>query len=131
MPKMEPNAQKLEDMWSTVNGLSMYARRSANGKEGGPAVILVHGLGVSGRYMLPTALRLAEHYSTFVPDLPGFGRSAKPSHILNIVELADNLAAWMRINGLSTACLVGNSLGCQFIVDLALRFPDLVHSAVL
>jgi pimeloyl-ACP methyl ester carboxylesterase len=122
---------ELRDMWTTVNGLSMYARCSVINPMAQPAVVLVHGLGVSGNYLLPTAVHLACHYPTFVPDLPGFGRSSKPSHVLNICELADSLAAWLRNNGLSHTCLVGNSLGCQFIVEIALRYPELVDSAVL
>jgi pimeloyl-ACP methyl ester carboxylesterase len=123
--------EKYEDLWSTVSGVSMYARRFVGGQRRAPTMVLVHGLGVSGRYMLPTAEALAADYPTFVPDLPGFGRSGKPSHILNISELANALAAWMHLVGLSHACLVGNSLASQFIVDLALQHPALVDAAVL
>src|SRR4051812_16594436 len=112
-------------MWTTVGGVRMYARRFAESDPKKPAVVLVHGLGVSGRYLLPTAERLARDYPTFVPDLPGFGKSDKAGHILNIPELADALAAWMQKIGLSHTCLVGNSLGCQFIVEVALRYPEL------
>jgi pimeloyl-ACP methyl ester carboxylesterase len=122
--------QESEEMWLTVNGLSMYARCFTAARPGDP-LVLVHGLGVSGRYMLPTATHLAPCYPTFVPDLPGFGKSAKPPHILDIRELADALAEWMRTAGLSHACLVGNSMGCQTIVDLVLRYPELVDAAVL
>ncbi len=38
-------------------------------------VVLVHGLGVSSRYMLPTLALLAPRYRVFAPDLPGFGHS--------------------------------------------------------
>lgn len=123
--------QRHDDMWMTVSGVSMYARRFPESKRRAPAVVLVHGLGVSGRYMLPTAEALASDYSVFVPDLPGFGRSGKPSHILNISELADALAAWMGMAGLSHTCLVGNSLASQFIIDIALRYPELADMAVL
>ena len=108
----------------------MFARVSTTAT-GGPPMVLVHGLGVSGRYMVPTAVRLAPDFPTYVPDLPGFGRSAKPDHILDIPELADALAAWMAKTDLAHACLIGNSLGCQFIVDLAVRYPELVGWAVL
>jgi len=37
----------------------------------------------------------------------------------------------MRQTDLTRACLIGNSLGCQFIIDLAVRHPDLVGWAVL
>jgi pimeloyl-ACP methyl ester carboxylesterase len=81
--------------------------------------------------MVPTAERLAPFYHVFAPDLPGFGKSGKPSRVLSVPELADALAAWMDAVGLRRAVLVGNSLGCQVLVDLAVRYPDLVACAVL
>ncbi len=125
------DAPGLTTRWAAVDGLAMYARVSTDAPPQASPVVLVHGLGVSGRYMLPTAVRLAAVHPTYVPDLPGFGKSEKPSRVLDIPELTDALAGWMRAVGLSGACLIGNSLGCQFIVDLAVRYPDLVARAVL
>lgn len=62
---------------------------------------MVHGLVVSSRYMVPTAIRLAPYYHIYVLDLPGFGKSDKPSHVLNITELSDFLVDWMQAIGLS------------------------------
>src|SRR3712207_3371027 len=98
---------------------------------GAPVVFLVHGLGVSSRYMAPPARRLAPAYRVYAPDLPGFGRSAKPPHVLTIAELADALAGWMDAVGIDRAALLGNSLGCQIIVDFALRHPERISRAVL
>jgi 2-hydroxy-6-oxonona-2,4-dienedioate hydrolase len=58
-----------------------------------PPVVLVHGYGMSSRYMVPLALELARDFVVYVPDLPGFRRSSKPRKVLDIVELADALAA--------------------------------------
>lgn len=96
-----------------------------------PAVVLVHGLGLSGRYMLPTARHLAPHVPVYVPDLPGFGGSSKPAKALDVPALADALAAWIRAMELAPAALLGNSFGCQVIADLGARHPDLVERAVL
>ncbi len=109
----------------------MYGRAFLDGAGDAPPVVLVHGVGVSGRYMLPTARALAPAHQVYVPDLPGFGRSTRPPHIHNIPELADDLAAWLEALALAQVCLVGNSLGCQVIVDLVLRYPRLATSAVL
>ncbi len=58
----------------------MHARVSEDrSPEGRPAVILVHGLVVSSRYMVPTLRQLAPHYRVYAPDLPGFGKSTNPS----------------------------------------------------
>jgi pimeloyl-ACP methyl ester carboxylesterase len=60
--------------WTQVNGRRMHAR--VGGRVGAPAVVLLHGLGVSSRYMLPLARELAPHFRVYAVDLPGFGRSS-------------------------------------------------------
>lgn len=129
---MKQQSRKIVSHWISANGLRMHSRRSP---EGLPAnrlpLILVHGLTVSSRYMVPIAQRLAPFYSIYAPDLPGFGKSASPAHVLTIPELADALADWMQACGIASAALMGQSMGCQVIADLALRYPDRVSAAVL
>ena len=96
-----------------------------------PAIVLVHGLGVASTYMVPTAVRLAREYRVYAPDLPGFGHSVKPPRALDIPELADALVAWMDAAGLERAHVIGNSLGCQIIVNTAVRHPARVERVVL
>jgi 2-hydroxy-6-oxonona-2,4-dienedioate hydrolase len=67
----------------------------------------------------------------FAPDLPGFGRSPKPWRVLSLTELADTLAEWLQAARLTRPTLVGNSFGCQIIIDLAVRYPALLAGAVL
>ncbi len=109
----------------------MVARLAGNDDPQRPPIVLVHGLSMSSRYMMPTARLLADEFAVYVPDLPGFGRSAKPPQAFNTVELSDHLYAWMQECGLATATFVGNSFGCQVIVDLALRYPAAVKRAIL
>ena len=109
----------------------MHARASVDVSHAGRAVVLVHGLVVSGRYMVPTAERLARDYRVFAPDLPGFGRSQNPPRVLDVAGLSDALSAWMGAMGLGRAALVGNSMGCQVVADLAVRHPDRVARVVL
>ncbi len=87
----------------------------------GPPIVLVHGIAVSSRYMVPVAEELAPFASVHAPDLPGFGRSAKPRRTLTVPELARALLAWLDAAGLERPLLLGNSLGCQVVVDLAAR----------
>jgi pimeloyl-ACP methyl ester carboxylesterase len=100
-------------------------------QENGTVVVLVHGQIISSLYMVPTAERLASQFRVLAPDLPGFGNSDKPRRVLCVPELADALGAWMNAIGLPRAALVGNSLGCQIAVDLAVRRPELVQALVL
>jgi 2-hydroxy-6-oxonona-2,4-dienedioate hydrolase len=116
-----------------VDGLRIHAR-VAEPPPGSPRiapVVLVHGLGLSGRYMMPTAALLARRYQVRVPDLPGFGDSGKPRRVLDVAGLAAGLAAWMDTAGTGPSVLVGNSHGCQTIGEFAVRRPDLVARAVL
>ncbi len=120
-------------VWRTrVAGVTMQARVSLDPVPGNRLpVILVHGLGMSSRYMIPLAKHLAPHVRVYAPDLPGFGLSGKPDHVLTVRELADALAAWMRAVGVERAAFVGNSLGCEVLVELALAHPGCVERLVL
>ncbi len=123
---------RLRSTWIVVDGYQLHARVSRNPV---PAerlpIVLVHGLSVSSLYMLPTARALAPDYPVYAPDLPGFGRSVKPAQVLDIPELTDVLAGYMQAAGVGRAAMIANSLGCQIVVDFALRYPDRIDRAVL
>ena len=65
----------LASRWTTVDGINVYYRESP--PPDAPVMTHVHGFGLSGRYLLPTAELLADEFHTLVPDLPGFGRSGR------------------------------------------------------
>lgn len=118
--------------WVRVNGLWMHTRvKEDAAPPGAPALVLVHGLVVASRYMLPGAVRLARHFRVYVPELPGFGESDKPREVLDVAGLAEALAGWMEAAGLARALLLANSFGCQTLVELARRFPERVERMVL
>jgi 2-hydroxy-6-oxonona-2,4-dienedioate hydrolase len=125
-------SETLESRWVNVGDYLLHYRASVNpSNKHLPPVILVHGLGVSSRYMMPTARKLAPHRTIYAPDLPGFGLSRKPPRALNLTELSDALMRWMELLEVNRAVLLANSIGCQIIVDLALRRPELVEQLVL
>ena len=94
-------------------------------------VVLVHGVGLSHRYLLPLAVHMARDFRLHIPDLPGFGLSFKPDRVLTIPETVDWLAAWVEAVGLERPAFLGNSVGCQYIIDLAVRYPNHISRAVL
>lgn len=129
---MTPEGAALADVSTRAAGFAVYARMSREPlPPSASAVVLVHGIGVSSRYMVPTALALAPSFRVFAPDLPGWGRTEKPDRALDVRELADVLADWMDAVGLASATLLGNSMGCEFVVELAVRHPERVEHAVL
>src|SRR5580765_4182394 len=103
-----------------VDGLRVHVATAGAGEP----IVLVHGFGVSGTYMLPLARALAGRFSVFVPDLPGYGRSERPRVPLGIGGLADALAGCLDELGLERPALVANSLGCQVVTELAVGRPD-------
>ncbi len=115
----------------TVDGATWYARIDHCGDHGYPAVVMVHGLVVSGAYFRPVAMHLDDDVRLYIPDLPGFGHSETNDGVWTLAEHAEGLAAWMRAHNLSDAMLVANSLGCQILTLLAVRHPELVRSLVL
>lgn len=116
---------------TAVGGLEVHGVGTFGAAAGRPTFVLIHGLGLSSRSLLPLAARLARVASVYAPDLPGFGISSRPRRALDIAELADAVAAWMRANAIERAVLVGHSLGSQVAVEAALRHPELVAKIVL
>ena len=109
----------------------LCVRAKVSGTPAAETIVLVHGLALSHRYMMPTALLLARDFRVHLPDLPGFGDSAHPRGVLDVNGLADALAAWMETAGISRAALLGNSFACQVILALAGRHPERVESCIL
>jgi pimeloyl-ACP methyl ester carboxylesterase len=91
----------------------------------------LHGFGLSGRYLLPTAELLAHDFHTLVPDLPGFGRSGRSPSPLGVEGLAHAAASFLDERQVATTSLVGNSMGCAVICEFAHLYPERVDRAVL
>jgi pimeloyl-ACP methyl ester carboxylesterase len=121
----------LEPEWLIVDHLPMFHRFHRPAAPAADTIVHVHGFGISGTYLEPTAANLASRYQTYVPDLPGMGRSMRPRHGLDLPGLARALVSYLDTVGVERPILVGNSLGCPVIVELAASFPGRVKAAVL
>jgi 2-hydroxy-6-oxonona-2,4-dienedioate hydrolase len=136
---MSDGSEMLRSCMMPVGGLPMqkgglpmhYLETTMPVPADAPVVILVHGLALSGQYMVPTARALGPFCQVYVPDFPGFGDSGKPSRVLDVPKLADSLAAWMEAMELNESVLLGNSFGCQIIGEFAVRHPQKVQRAIL
>ena len=120
----------LEDRWVIVRGTPVFLRAGGEAA-GGVPIVHVHGFAISGSYMVPTADLLADEHPTYVPDLPGFGRSPRPRVPNDIPVLADFLAGLLDELAIDRAVLVGNSLGCAIVAAFAEIHADRVDRAVL
>jgi pimeloyl-ACP methyl ester carboxylesterase len=121
--------------WDTTGAWRIHSITTAHDTQATPplerAVLLIHGLGMSSRYLRPTLRELGKDHAVYAPDVPGAGHSTRPRHPLRLHETADAVAAWMDAVGLVRPVVVGHSVGCQVVAHLAERHPDRVHSLVL
>ncbi|GAA2264608.1 alpha/beta hydrolase [Glycomyces scopariae] len=119
-----------ESRWTEVDGVRLHHRASREDPPGTP-VLLVHGLAVSHRYMMPLAARLAGSRPVRALDLPGFGLSGDPGRVADVDGLAGWIAAWLDAAGEGPVAVLGNSFGAQVATALAAEYPALVKSLVL
>jgi pimeloyl-ACP methyl ester carboxylesterase len=122
---------RLAERWTTIDGVDVFYRESPHPPPDKPVMMHLHGFGLSGQYLLPTAEALAEEFHTLVPDLPGFGRSGNAIEPLTVPELAHAAAAFLDTQGIDKVTLVGNSMGCPVICEFAYVYPERLERAVL
>jgi pimeloyl-ACP methyl ester carboxylesterase len=63
----------------------MHSRAAERHRPAMP-LVLVHGVAVSHRYLMPLAAELSPHHPVHVVDLPGFGLSTKPPKALDVAR---------------------------------------------
>ena len=123
-------ASSLAERWTRIDDIDIFYRESPAPPDA-PVMVHVHGFGLSGRYLLPTAELLRDEFHTFVPDLPGFGHSGRAAKPLDVSDLAHATARFLDDRGIESATLVGNSLGCAVICEFAYAYPDRLERAIL
>lgn len=101
----------------------------------GPAVVMLHGGGPGASGVVNYSRNidaLARDFRIIVPDLPGYGRSAKGVDQHDpFGYLADMVRGLLDILDVSTAHLIGNSYGGAAALRLALDTPERVGRLVL
>ena len=96
----------------------------------GPPVVLLHGLGGSGRWWDRNASALAERFHVHVVDLVGFGDSRGGERI-GVAAASELLVRWLDRLGLERVSLIGHSMGGRIAADCAADFPARVERLVL
>ncbi|ABM09117.1 alpha/beta fold hydrolase [Paenarthrobacter aurescens] len=96
-----------------------------------PAYILIHGIGVSHRYLARLHAVLAASAPTYSLDLPGFAGTPKPGRQLSVEEYGAFIAEALKSRGIDSYVLVGHSMGVQFAIEAALHAPEQLRQLVL
>ena len=118
-----------------VAGPEMGSRIRQNGEESDLPVVLLHGGGPGASAWSNFGRNLpviAEHFRVFMPDQPGFGKSAAPPVEGNYFTFAARaLASLLDMLNIEKVHLVGNSLGGGTAVRFALNYPERAGRLVL
>lgn len=94
-------------------------------------VVLVHGIGMSHRYLRGLHRELSRSATVVSIDLPGHGGMPMPGRDVDIDTMAGALTVVLRRLRLGTATLVGHSMGAQWVVEAARRDPAVAGRVVL
>lgn len=97
----------------------------------GEPLLLVAGLGGSGRFWQAQVSAFADQFRVVLHDHRGVGRSGPGPLISNASEMADDLLRVMDALGIECAHFVGHSTGGAIGQHLALRAPGRLASLVL
>jgi pimeloyl-ACP methyl ester carboxylesterase len=99
----------------------------------GPPLVLLHGSGpgVSGWANFRGNLgAFAEHFTTYVVDLPGFGASEVPTSGHPVVDAPAALVAFLDAVGRDRVSIVGNSMGGGVGATFGIEHPDRLQRLV-
>jgi pimeloyl-ACP methyl ester carboxylesterase len=112
--------------YADVNGIKLYYETHGTGH---PMVLLHGGLG-SGEMFGPILPALADHHQVILVDLQGHGRTADIDRPIDVVLMADDVAALIDHLGLQKPDVVGYSLGGGVALLVAMKYPEKVRRLV-
>lgn len=115
-----------------INGKPVYVATGNQAPDPGKETVLfIHGTGQDHTiWVLPTRYFARHDRNVLAVDLPGHGRSG--GEPLNTIEdMADWAIEMLDAAGLSTAAIVGHSLGSLVAIAAAARHPDRVRVIAL
>jgi pimeloyl-ACP methyl ester carboxylesterase len=110
-----------------VNEISMHYVESGKG----PPLVLLHGFPETWfcwRHQIPA---LSSRYRLIVPDLRGYGRTAKPAAGYDKRTMANDIYGLMQHCGFQSAAIVGHDRGARVATRLAKDHPEAVERLVV
>ncbi|MFH0788202.1 MAG: alpha/beta fold hydrolase [Pseudomonadota bacterium] len=110
-----------------ANGINIYYELHGQGDP----LVLIMGFRRDAEWWYCQIHTLSKHFQVVVFDNRGVGRSDKPASEYTIPLLADDSAALMRSLGLSSAHVLGISMGGYIAQELAINYPEMVRGLIL
>ncbi|HZP92666.1 MAG TPA: alpha/beta hydrolase [Burkholderiales bacterium] len=121
-------APVLAGEYASVNGLKMYYEVEGHGR---PLVLLHSGLCTIEVCFGKLRPAFTKSWRTIAPELQGHGRTADIDRPLSMDQMTEDVAALLRQLKVQNADFFGASIGGGIALRLALKYPELVHKAVI
>jgi pimeloyl-ACP methyl ester carboxylesterase len=96
----------------------------------GPDLLYWHGAGGCGRWY-PHHQLLAERFTVYAPDHPGWGASDSPEWMDVVQDYVLHYDAMLRALQIKRPVLVGHSLGGWMAAEFAVTYPDRIAALAL
>ena len=97
----------------------------------GPPLILLHGLGEGSIVWFGNIASLAESHTVYALDLPGHGKTYKPSWNQPLIQGVQFFVDFMDALNISNASVVGNSLGGLLALATTIQHPNRIRRLIL
>lgn len=98
--------------------------------ESGEPLIILHGLFGSARNWQGIAKQLADRYTVYALDLRNHG-SSPHADAMDYGSMSDDVLAFMALNGLDKAIVLGHSMGGKVAMQFALSSPEKVSKLII
>jgi pimeloyl-ACP methyl ester carboxylesterase len=121
--ELKPTQQEI-----VLHGHRVSYRIAGNG---GPVVLLIHGIVGCAEQWDQVVPLLAERYTVVAPDLLGHGQSAKPRGDYSLGAYAASVRDLLVALGHRRATVVGHSLGGGVAMQFAYEYPPFAERLVL
>src|ERR1700756_157691 len=94
-----------------ANGATIHTRIGGPSRQGGSAVVLLHGFADTGDMWAPVAAALAPSHTVIVPDLRGMGLSSQPAGGYDKKTQAHDIAGVLDAVTIDRVALVSHDIG--------------------
>ena len=109
------------------SGVDLYFETHGSGE----ALVLIPSTGFSADAWKPSQMPLAKSANLILHDPRGCGRSVATQQVYSIQQMANDIVALLDHLKISSAHLVGHSMGGRIALELALDFPGRVKSLIM
>ena len=118
-------------MKQATSGDGVEIAYDAWGRRDGPPVLLIQGLGTDSRGWALQRMAFGRRYRCFAPDNRGVGQTGQPPRPYSLEQMANDALAVLDAEGVSSAHIVGASMGGVIAQIIGVMHPARARSLVL